>query len=375
MSRELENFFEGERELPNKAYWEFKDSFIKQQMQQLKADKELRKATNRLRKDYLDKLHKIFGEENFRSFQKLNEERIRTMQALRKKVIATRGGWRKYDEKRRENIEKSARFIKKAGIDRDALHALRNKHTDSLEALFIKDIGESKESAQQVLQARTGGDWMTFSPPYHESRKDFDADTTKGSLHYDWICDVYGNIAFQTITHIDNADNDDLSLVRLGAEIGRLFRIPRNCTSIGVIAEFESPISMFEGHLANEYGWSDYYVGQTLIGNLRIFRVWPRGPEQAADTWLDGFKGFVDACYPFFWETCPEPSWYLELCDRGDTVYTDYVILPGPFSEAHYVAVWVRVEVWSWARVNDFSVYSSIIQSLRLKNIYVHFRQ
>ncbi len=175
----------------------------------------------------------------------------------------------------------------------------------------------------------------------------------------------------------DAGDSEEVEISTL-AWVGKLVRMPPDCSSLSVLASFTNERSFTRGYLTGEWGfWRDYFIMIGTVAAVRVVRIWPAsGSTDTLYTRIEGVNGgngqfSID---DGLWTHGKILAWDFDFWESGEHIYADQVHFPGPYNGGDYIAVWVGLWSGNYACLNDYGVTHELTYQLKLDGIFVHFR-
>lgn len=334
--------------------------------------------SQQLRKDYLDKLYDLIGEEHLAKYLKLHKRRVKKAHAAWSKRSFSFEELLRLKEGERENADKSRALLERAGVSPAKVDALRRKYFRRESRAFSKTIPRLDTPQQTPSRAARRYPYtMIIEPPYSFHRSDVFKDYSgeeglsipTGQAH----ADSFGYCSGESLLRVNGAGDDDTAYVYSYARIGDECRLKANGDVLisAKLETYQDMNSWFYGDVAREcfsVNGMEVYADaliQVLFVNLArdYFEVkWSRltdGERTPVAYDIEYPKNFADGF----------GSWDFNWWDIGTVVYATQMAFGGPNQQDDRVAVYATLWTVNKFTSNDFTMKSGLRHLYRLAEI------
>lgn len=355
-----ESYIKPIKDVPDDVYWQALEASAMQRIEALKAAKAYNDAMQSVRKEYLDELYSIVGEDNLQQYLTLHKKRIEKMRSVTIECPPTVEGYKKIKDIRRRTVEQSIELINKSKVDVSNVKTLQETYRDKAFKVFSETIGKGEIVTKEPSDNLKNTD---FEPPYSGWSWDYSWSWSKsGGLpnpsYQRYLDHTLGRVGSYSYTQVTDADNSDYVQVLYRTAVRQWYRVPK-IGQVRVKVELESIDTPYWGSIEDECGWSEIdLVQQTRVyaqvtvpvGNPRIY-LWHPAAFENRDT--------NESSHSWSWARGP----------AGILSSSGYNTLPGAFDSGTWVVVDVGIETWNYFLSNDCTVRSGITQKYLVRKI------
>ena len=345
------------KDMPKEFYWEAMETLQRQRIRELKAAHTYHEQLNKLKTEYLDRLHEIIGSEKSKAYKRLHNARLTKLRQASQVLPATRDELREREALRLRLIKESTKSIDKSGVDLAQVTALRESYAKKIATLFERTVGKGK-----IGKAIPKPKNIDYFPPYLLDARDYDHYESEASLPNPsltrYFDDRTGDVGSRTRTHVSGADEWDLVSATCRTGFLVIYRNPHVGQPVLDI-DLEAVDLHYHGRIRDECGGSSATVRQYA----RVFGQVYSGGGEAVRTYCPTYLIHNH-------RSGREDTWSETVLPTGSD-FTLSFVLATPVPADTYVLIGVGVETYNNFLSNDCEVDSTIEARLLVRRIGV----